>query len=277
MDLHRASRTPRRARGDAPPRTACRLTRPLFVFGTSALGPFRGRAVAVAVEDPLGAAEQTRYLVEDPERDEPLWVEARDIDQSAPVAPGEPVIGYVTVRGDYRPHASRAPVAAIRRACDETGWQLIDIAIDREHGAPLERPGLTRALREIARGAARGLVIPDFDRVAAGDGERRALMTSVHRAGGEVVALEDSTTDQRPAGRRAALAERAALAQRITELRAAGMAPQAIAALLNKEGIEPVVGFDSVWHSWSVREVGGAWPPRGPGRRGRRGRPPTGG
>ena len=44
----------------------------------------------------------------------------------------------------------------------------------------------------------------------------------------------------------------------------------AFADALNEEGV-PTVGSDPLWRPWSVREAGGAWPPRGPA--GRRPRP----
>ena len=72
--------------------------------------------------------------------------------------------------------------------------------------------------------------------------------------------------------------ELAAVARRIAELRVEGLAPQAIADVLNEEVVPPP-GVDLAWQPWSVREAAGTWPPRKAARRLPRGpgpRPPRG-
>jgi hypothetical protein len=240
------------------------LPRPLFVTGRSADGPVRGKAVAVAVEDPAAPAERTHYLVDDFGRGSAVWVAATDIDRSSPVFPGEPVIGYVTVRRSDSQRAARAPVAAIRQTCDRREWRLVDIVIDTRDGRPVERAGVRRALDCIARGDARALVVADLDGVGRDEDDVAALMTTVRRAGGEVVVSDDEPPTEPSGSRRAAREERAALVERIVEMRLAGMTPRAIADVLNEDGVPPIVGSDGRWHAWSVKELAGAWPPRGP-------------
>jgi hypothetical protein len=108
-----------RAGGDfLPPGSAVALRHRLFVSGTSGAHAFRGRAVAVAVGD----GRPTRYLVDDAERGESLWIDEDEIARSAPLAPGDAVIGYVTVRDGGRPGAtgawrrSRSATPSTRRA-----------------------------------------------------------------------------------------------------------------------------------------------------------------
>src|SRR4051812_37357795 len=82
---HRASR----ADGDfPPPGSAVALRHRLFVSGTSGAHAFRGRAVAVAAGD----GRPTRYLVDDAEGGEPLWIDEGEIARSTPLAPGDAVI-----------------------------------------------------------------------------------------------------------------------------------------------------------------------------------------
>jgi hypothetical protein len=240
------------------------LPRPLFVTGRGADGPVRGRAVAVAVEDPAAPADHTHYLVEDLQDGGAVWVAATDVDRSTPVFPGEPVIGYVAVRRFGTRRATRARVTAIRVTCERREWELVDIVIDNRHGCPVERPGVNRALDWIARGDARALVVADLDAVGHAEGDVAALMTSVRRAGGEVVVADEGTAADASRSRRAAREERVALVRRIVEMRADGMTPSAIAGLLNADGIPAIVGPDSHWHPWTVKEVAGTWPPRGP-------------
>jgi hypothetical protein len=256
--LRRRARRASRADGDSlPPAAAVPLRHRLFVSGTSGAHAFRGRAVAVAV-DHVGP---TRYLVDD--AGEQRWIEEGEITRATPLAPRDPVIGYVTVRDGGRPGATRAARASIRRACDRDGWRLVGIVCDHERCPVGERPGLRGALDRIGAGGAAGLLVADLARASGSDAGLAELMAGVRRVGGGVVALEDDDLAATPESRRAALAGARA---RIAELRATGMAPRAIADTLNAEGV-PTLGADPLWRPWSGRAAGGAWPPRGPERR----------
>jgi hypothetical protein len=243
------------------------LRDPLFVSGTSGEGAFRGRAVAVAVD--AGAdlgADRTRYLVEGTGGGEPLWVHEADIERSYPLLPGDAVIGYVTIAPLERRSATRAAVAALRATCRDAEWRLAGVVCDNERDPVVDRPGLTRALERIAAREAAGLVVADLARAAGSDDALVALLAAVRGAGGGFGVVEPDLPAPPAAGvRRAALAERAAAAQRIAELRTDGLAPAVIAEVLDEEGFA-TPGPDPMWRPWSVREVGGAWPPRGPRR-----------
>jgi hypothetical protein len=260
--LRRRARRAFPAAGDTPPPgAAVALRHRLFVTGTSGARAFRGRAVAVSVDD-VEAGGPTRYLVDDPERGERIWIAEHEIERSAPLGPGDAAIGYVTVVDGGRPGATREPKAAIRRACEREGWRLVGVVCDDARCPVPERPGLRGALDRISDGTAAGLVIADLDEASGSNRALAQLLGAVRGAGGGTVALEadNAAPTER---RRVALADAQA---RIAGLRAAGASPRAIADALNKEGV-PTVGSDPLWRPWSVREAGGAWPPRGPARR----------
>jgi hypothetical protein len=259
-------RVRRRGGRDWPyPGAAVPLRRRLFVTGTDGGHAFRGRATAVAVD-----GTDTHYLVEDAEGGE-RWVAEDEIDRFSPFAPGDAVIGYVTVRG-ARPGALRAPIAAVRRAAEQDELRLAGVVCD-DGGRPVaDRPGLRRALDRIAAGEAAGLIVADLGGATGADDASADLLAAVRHAGGAMVALETIERTTPPSVRHDLAAERAAAQRRIDELRAAGMAPRAIAVVLNAEGV-PTLGREPRWHAWSVREAGSAWPPRGPAARGGGGRP----
>jgi hypothetical protein len=246
------------------------LRHPLFVSGTTGDGAFRGRAVAVAVD--AGAdlgANRTRYLVEGTRRAEPFWVHEADIERSYPLLPGDAVIGYVTVHTLERRSATRAAVAGLRATCRRAEWRLVGVICDNERDPVADRPGLARALERIAAREAAGLVVADLARAAGTEDALAALLAAVRGAGGGFAVVDpDLPAPPAPPAegvRRAALTERAAATRRIAELRTDGVAPAVIAEVLDEEGFR-TPGPDPYWRPWSVREVGGAWPPRGPRR-----------
>jgi len=260
--LRRRARRALPAGGDGRrPGAAVALRHRLFVSGWSGARVFRGRAVAVSV-DAVEAGGLTWYLVEDRERGERVWIAEHEVERSAQVGPGDAVIGYVTVRDGGRPGATREPKAAIRRACEREGWRLVGVVCDDARCPVPERPGLRGALDRIGDGAAAGLVVADLDAAGGSNRALAELLGAVRGAGGGTVALEGDDAAA-PEGRRVALAD---VQARIAALRAAGASPRAIADTLNEEGV-PTVGSDPLWRPWSVREAGGAWPPRGPARR----------
>ena len=258
--------------GDDAPRAGAPvlLRHPLFVSGTTGDGAFRGRAVAVAVD--AGAdlgADRTRYLVEGTGRAEPFWVHEADIERSYPLLPGDAVIGYVTVRALERRSATRAAVAGLRATCRRAEWRLVGVICDNERDPVADRPGLARALERIAAREAAGLVVADLARAAGTGDALAALLAAVRGAGGGFGVVDPDPPVPVEGVRRAALAERAAAARRIAELRTEGLAPAVIAEALDEEGFR-TPGPDPYWRLWSVREVGGTWPPRGPHRPPRR-------
>src|SRR4051794_40867450 len=141
----RARRAFRPARDTPPPGAAVPLPHRLFVSGTSGARAFRGRAIAVSVNG-ADADGPTRYLVDEAERGERIWIAEDEIERSAALGPGDAVIGYVTVRDAGRPGAMRTPKAAIRRACEREGWRLVGVVCDDARSPVPERPGLRGAL-----------------------------------------------------------------------------------------------------------------------------------
>ena len=145
------------------------IDRDLYLEGESAspdIGAFRGYALATAVAG--GRRTDTRhasYLVDDPRKPAPIWVEGTDIRRSpAQLARGGRVIGYVTAGTD--PGVEQRALMAIEDACDDAGWRLEDIIRDRDTGRMVGRPGLTGALERIAAGDAQGLVTSDVRTLA---------------------------------------------------------------------------------------------------------------
>ena len=84
----------------------------------------------------------------------------------SPVAPREPVIGYVTTASDEWSDSDEASAAAIEATCERSDWGLFEIVQDRQNGKTLDRPGLKYALEQIADGQARGLVVSDLQRLS---------------------------------------------------------------------------------------------------------------
>ena len=97
-------RSPSRCSARCRPRSApvlAAIDRDLYLEGHSdhpGIGVFRGFALATAVPpDAADDPRRARYLVDDPRKPAPVWVEGGDVDRSpSQLAAGEPVIGYVT-------------------------------------------------------------------------------------------------------------------------------------------------------------------------------------
>jgi DNA invertase Pin-like site-specific DNA recombinase len=228
-----------------------------------------------------------------------VWVHEGEIRRSPTrLAADEPVIGYVTLSPDAPGEEADAPARAIAEACDDAGWQLIDVVTDRENGRGLERPGLTFALRQIAERKARGLVVSDLRRLSRSTIELGALMEWFRDADAALIAIDLGVDTSTPAGRevaatlitlsgwereriarrtRSGLAEvraqggaagrpadsdRPDLSERIAAMRAAGMTLQAIADQLNAEGV-PTLRGGAMWRPSSVQAALGYRRPGG--------------
>ena len=277
-----------RARGRGAPVLAA-IHRDLYLEGHSDhpdVGAFGGFALATAV--PAGAAPdpgRARYLVDDPRKPAPVWVEGADIERSpSRLAAGEAVIGYVTATPDE--NTRQEAFMAIETACERAGWRLADIAADHDSGRMVGRPGLTRALERIAAGQARGLVVADARRLVRSLTDLGALLAWFRDAGAALVALDLDLDTATPHGHHTATTlisvsgweseraatrtrrglarvqtpdrtvptadQRAALIDRIRAMRAAGMSPEAIATQLANEGVTPPHGT-ARWTPKAVR------------------------
>jgi DNA invertase Pin-like site-specific DNA recombinase len=193
---------------------------------------------------------------------------------------GALVIGYVT----EQPARGRAPERDIERACQRSGWQLVDIVRDRENGRILERPGLSRALERITEGDAQGLVVNDA-RLLSRSVDFATLVQWFRDADAALIALDlglDTSTregnrvasalitlngwagewiasrtrrslaDIRPKGEgpgRLAISERPEVLERIASMREDDMSPQEIADQLNDEGVPTLFGTEKWWPS----------------------------
>jgi DNA invertase Pin-like site-specific DNA recombinase len=269
------------------------INRELFLEGRSEderVGEFRGQALATRLEPAPDEQEQTSYLVDDVRKAAPIWVRHEDVRRSTSrLGPGEPVIGYVTLAPEAQPSEADAPVHAIEAACERSEWELLEVVTDRENGVTsLERPGLARALEQIAGGKARGLVVSDLRRLSRSIVDLGALVEWFHDARAALVALDLGIDTSTPSGHelaaalvklsgwerervarrarsglaavkapgkptgRASVADRPALLERINAMRAASMTLQAIADQLNAEGV-PTLRGGAMWRPSSVQ------------------------
>jgi DNA invertase Pin-like site-specific DNA recombinase/peptidoglycan hydrolase-like protein with peptidoglycan-binding domain len=284
------------------------INRELFLEGRSEderVGEFRGQALATKLHAVPGEEddhEQTSYLVDDVRKAAPIWVRHEEVRRrTSSLGPGEAVIGYVTLSPDAAPSEADAPVHAIEAACERSDWELLEVVTDRENGvSSLERPGLSRALEQIAAGQARGLVVSDLRRLSRSIIDLGALVEWFRDAQAALVALDlgiDTSTPSghelaatlvkisgweheriarrtrsgltavkdppRPTGR-PSVADRPALLERINAMRAANMTLQAIADQLNAEGV-PTLRGGQMWRPSSVQAALGY---KRPGTRG---------
>jgi DNA invertase Pin-like site-specific DNA recombinase/peptidoglycan hydrolase-like protein with peptidoglycan-binding domain len=266
----------------------------LFLEGysdQSDVGSFRGVALATTVPpDAGGDPRRTRFLINDPRKPAPVWVQGSDIHRSlSQLARGERVIGYVTKDPD--PVREQQAFIEIETLCEQAGWELEEIVRDEDTGPMPERPGVRRVLEAIAAGDARGAVITDTRKLIGSLSDLGALLEWFRDANAALVALDlelDTTTvdgrlaastliavaqgDREGAASRArsglapsedadrptALtpADRGRLIERIKAMKSAGMSLQAIAGQLNREGVPPIWG--RTWRPSNVKRAANA-------------------
>lgn len=114
----------------------------------------------------------------------------------------EAVIGYIRVSTDQQAESGAGMAAqrsAIRRQCEQHGWELA--AIYEDNGASAKslkgRPGLSDALTVLANGDASVLVVAKLDRLARSVHDFAGLVRIAEREGWGIVALDlgvDMTT-----------------------------------------------------------------------------------
>jgi DNA invertase Pin-like site-specific DNA recombinase len=210
-------------------------------------------------------------------------------------------VGYVRIPAD----GDRSVLSALRNElaayAARHGLELITVVhdVERPHEEPDSRPALRWALERIAGGDAQVLLAARLAHLA----DTLADLSSLLRwfaAGGRALAAVDVRLDtSTEAGRlaatallgvgawerkrtatqargtpsparrtsqgRAAVADRPELQQRILAMRERGMTLQAIADLLNAEGV-PTVRGGAMWRPSSVQRAAGYQRPRGAGR-----------
>jgi DNA invertase Pin-like site-specific DNA recombinase len=228
------------------------------------------------------------------------WV-GPDRRRASRLAPGSPLIGYVTVRSDAGSAAAVRPWAAIEARCERFGWNLLEIVNDRDRGRIRQRPGLRYALERIVEREADGLVISDLHLLSRSIVDLGALVAWFRDAHATLIALDVNIDTSTPEGDhvastlialadfeheriatrtrtglakvrgngaangRPAVSDRPELTERITAMRAAGMTLQAIADQLNAEQV-PTLRGGAMWRPSSVQAALGYRRPaqRGP-------------
>jgi peptidoglycan hydrolase-like protein with peptidoglycan-binding domain/DNA invertase Pin-like site-specific DNA recombinase len=216
---------------------------------------------------------------------------------------GEQVLalGYISVpaNGSLQTPEFETQLEAIDRHCDSNGWKLVEVV--REVGAAagdVERQGLLYALDKIGRGEASCIIVSDLGRLSVSASGLGGILDRLKRSDGRLVALDIGLDTASPGGRVAARAlasvsswehERTgkglaaavatpasmsgptvvqdipALKERIATMRTAGMTLQAIADVLNSEGV-PTLRGGLQWRPSSVQSATGyRRPPKRPG------------
>ena len=183
---------------------------------------------------------------------------------------------------------------AIERSCEHHGCDLVELVADREprDGKAFDRPGLSHALQRIAAGDASCLIVSGLERLSRSVAELGTLVHWLEENGIRLVAVDIDLDTASPAGRGTAralasvakiehdrLSERTrkglaaarakrhaagdpnatdwtALRQRIASMRADGMTLQAIADVLNADGV-PTQRGGAKWRPSSVQTAAG--------------------
>jgi DNA invertase Pin-like site-specific DNA recombinase len=208
-------------------------------------------------------------------------------------AAGPTVLAYATIARaavDRRDADLRAQMDAIASECRRRGLVVAGVVREREpeNGNGLERPGLGSALRRIAAGEVRGLVVADLSRISRSVMDLAELLEWFSRSGARLVVaatgLDTGEQDGRLAARalievsdwervrlgertrrgmeaarrenrrvgRAGVADDPDLSVYIAEMRADGMTLRAIADRLNEEGV-PTIRGGARWRPSSVQ------------------------
>jgi peptidoglycan hydrolase-like protein with peptidoglycan-binding domain/DNA invertase Pin-like site-specific DNA recombinase len=194
--------------------------------------------------------------------------------------PGRRFIGYVT-----EPLATgHAPERDIIRACERSGWELVEIVRDRDNGSILERPGIARALERVAAADAHGIVVSDA-RLLSRSADFAAFVRWFRDADATLIALDLGLDTSTPEGRRLAaslitlngwagdwlagktrrrpadvqpngagprrrpISERQDDLARIARMHDEDMSAQEIADRLNNEGVPTLFGGEKWWPS----------------------------
>jgi peptidoglycan hydrolase-like protein with peptidoglycan-binding domain len=215
-------------------------------------------------------------------REEQAVAAADSAGAAAAERPPEPVperrlIGYVT----EAPATGRAPERDIIRACERSGWDLLEVVRDRDNGSILERPGIAHALERVAAAEADGIVVSDA-RLLSRSADFAAFVRWFRDADATLIALDLGLDTSTPEGRRLAaslitlngwagdwlagkarrgpaeldpnggrrpISERQDDLARIARMHDEDMSAQEIADRLNDEGVPTLFGGEKWWPS----------------------------
>jgi DNA invertase Pin-like site-specific DNA recombinase len=234
---------------------------------------------------PVGPASPTLTAISAPDGAAPI---------TDPVA--LPTIGYTSAKGVAGASVAETLAAqrqAIESHCGRGGFTVVEIIDDRfpASGKAGDRPGLSRALQLIAAGEASCLVVCDLGRLSHSVAELGELLRWLEDHDARLVALDLDLDTATEAGRTAVRAlasvgewegkpisepagdvpaagarrrdgsgtravELAAVQDRIAAMRAGGMTLQAIADVLNEEGV-PAQRGNGMWRPSSVQSAAG--------------------
>jgi DNA invertase Pin-like site-specific DNA recombinase len=213
----------------------------------------------------------------------------------APTARPVRAVGYASVDGEGQSTAQLdAQKRAIDRCAKRLNLELVEVVREREpeKGKALDRAGLSYLIERIAAGDASCLVVTGLDRLSRSVAELGTIVQWLEKNGVRLVAVDLDLDTANPAGRATAHAlasvagwERERLSERtrkglaaarskrraksggtaadwpdirkrIAAMRADGMTLQAIADLLNKEGV-PTPRGGTEWRPSSVQSAAG--------------------
>jgi peptidoglycan hydrolase-like protein with peptidoglycan-binding domain/DNA invertase Pin-like site-specific DNA recombinase len=210
------------------------------------------------------------------------------------------VLGYVStpLNSGIRSEEFGDQLNAIDAYCDERGWDLVEVVQDVDTNRARERQGLLYALEKIGRGEASCIIVAELGRLSRSAADLGGILDRLERSDGRLVALDvglDTASaegrvaaqaltsvgaweHERTAGRLAAVSappspvlepreaeDVGALKQRIVEMREGGMTLQAIADVLNAEGV-PTLRGGAKWRPSSVQSAAGYRRPPKPQR-----------
>lgn len=221
--------------------------------------------------------------------------------EATPVPEPEKVkaLGYVSVPPNEERQSAEfdAQLDAIDRYCEERGWELVEVVRDVESAIPIsaERRGLLYALDKIGRREASCIIVSDLGRLSRSAADLGGIIERLERSNGRLVALDIGLDTASPDGYVAAKAlttisslegeqvrtglaavssgsgavmepseveDVPALKLRIVAMRESGMTLQAIADVLNAEGV-PTLRGGAKWRPSSVQSAAGyRRPPR---------------
>jgi DNA invertase Pin-like site-specific DNA recombinase len=214
----------------------------------------------------------------------------------APTGEAVRAVGYASVNGGGKSTAELdAQKRAIDRCARRLNLELIEVVREREpeRGKALDRAGLSYLIERIAAGDASCLVVTGLDRLSRSVAELGTIVQWLERNGVRLVAVDLDLDTANPAGRATANAlasvagwERERLSERtrkglaaarskrraskessaagdwpdirkrIAAMRADGMTLQAIADVLNSEGV-PTLRGGTEWRPSSVQTAAG--------------------
>jgi DNA invertase Pin-like site-specific DNA recombinase len=119
---------------------------------------------------------------------------------------GEPVLGYISALGNTDATGRDQSQRAIELACGRGRWLLLDVLRENGHRGAERRPALSAALKRVADGEARGLVVSHARLLGDSITDLAALMSWFREARAVFVALDLGLDTSTPQGTRVAMA-----------------------------------------------------------------------